>query len=185
MLQRSGPFLGGLFGGLLAAGVILLIAAGPRGQPIHLDPPPTARPVRVHVAGAVLHPGVYELAAGSIVEQAVQAAGGPMPQAVTDRINLAEPLQDGQRVYLPLPESQPAEERASVAAAPDAGTAVGINSASAPELERLPGIGPALAEAIVEYREAHGLFQSIDDLLDVPGIGPAKMELLRPWVTLE
>ncbi len=185
MLQRVGPFLGGLFGGLLSAAVILLVAAGPRGEPIRLEPPPTPEPARVHVAGAVLHPGVYEVPAGSIVADAVQAAGGPLPQAQTDRLNLAEPVRDGQRVYLPGPESpSPTVGAAPDAPAPLAG-AVGINSATAPELERLPGIGPALAEAIVEYRETHGFFQSLDGLLDVPGIGPAKMDLLREWITLE
>jgi competence protein ComEA len=185
MLQRVGPFLGGLLGGLLAAGVILLIAAGPRGQPIQLEPPPTPQPVRVHVAGAVLHPGVYELPLGSIVEQAVQAAGGPLPQALVDRVNLAEAVQDGQRVYLPEPEAELPQAGGTPAASSASADGVDINSASAPELERLPGIGPALAEAIVEYRESHGLFQTVDDLLDVPGIGPAKLELLRPWVTLQ
>ena len=145
---------------------------------------PRAAAVVVHVAGAVAHPGVLELPAGSRVVDAVDGAGGLTPEADGLRLNLAALVGDGERVYVPAvgepdPPS-PAGGAPSGSAAP-AGP-ININSADAAALETLPGVGPATAAAIVEHRERIGRFSSVDQLLDVRGIGEAKLEAMRDLV---
>jgi competence protein ComEA len=139
--------------------------------------------VIVHVSGAVASPGVHELAAGSRVVAALGAAGGPLPEAHLDVINLAAPLVDGQRVHVPV-EGEPVEwlggTDGTLAAPPPP---VNVNRAGIPELETLPGVGPAIAAAIVDDRERHGPFGSVEDLMRVRGIGPAKIEAIAPLVT--
>jgi competence protein ComEA len=170
--------------GLLAAGLLWLLIAEPRGEAVRLIPPPTPGPLRVYVSGAVAHPGVYDLPLGSIVEQAVEAAGGPLEEADLDRINLAAPLEDGEQIRVPL-QIEASPVGVTPVSDPHTADLVNINTATAPELELLPGIGPSLAQAIVSYRESHGLFHEIEGLLDVPGIGPAKLEQIRGLVTVE
>jgi competence protein ComEA len=148
----------------------------------------------VQVAGAVRRPGVYQMPPESRVFQAIDKAGGLAPDADEQAITLAASLSDGCRVYVPLL----GEAVADSAVAPmrpsggvtggDASSAAGgplsINSAGVEELDSLPGIGPAIAQDIVTYREANGPFASVDELTEVPGIGPSKLEQLRPLVTL-
>lgn len=136
----------------------------------------------VHVAGAVLQPGVYELPDGARVHEALAAAGGAVPGADTDQLNLAAVLADGQKVYVPREGEHVGSADGTDAASPP--VAVSINRASARELEALPGIGPVLASRIVAYRNAHGPFRSVDDLINVSGIGPKLLEQLRPHVRL-
>ncbi|MFT3855035.1 MAG: helix-hairpin-helix domain-containing protein [Ilumatobacteraceae bacterium] len=151
-----------------------------------LPPPSTASEVVVHVAGAVVAPGVYHLPASSRVVDAIVAAGGLAPTAATDSLNLAEPVRDGVRVYVPQ-----AGEAASVAAGVSGGepasTAragpIDVNTATAEQLDALPGVGPSTAAAIIAYRDAHGPFAIVDDLGEVRGIGPAKLDALRELVT--
>ena len=146
----------------------------------------------VHVAGAVASPGVYELTPPARVIDAVTVAGGPTADADLDGLNLAAPLADGQRVYVPhAGEVDPA-------AVPSGGPAStgGVGRRRAPrsgerrtppprhELETLPGVGPATAAAIVDDRTRNGPFASVDDLERVPGIGPAKLAALREQVTV-
>ncbi len=143
----------------------------------------------VHVAGAVLAPGVHRLAADARVADAVLAAGGLAPDAHADAINLAAPVHDGDRVYVPRVSDGVAVPvgvtgAAGQASAGEPAGPVSINEASADELDALPGVGPATAAAIVAHREANGPFSSIDALADVRGIGPAKLEALRPLVSL-
>lgn len=150
-----------------------------------------ASPVLVHVTGAVVRPGVYELAAGARVADAVAAAGGAGANADPNALNLAAPVIDGDRIEIPvvgaaqLGESGAGHSHAttegSAAASPSA--PVDLNEATASDLEELPGIGPATAAAIVQYRTDSGPFATVDDLLDVPGIGPAKLEAIRDAVT--
>jgi competence protein ComEA len=141
-----------------------------------------AAEVVVHVAGAVASSGVYRLPAGSRVVDAVQTAGGFAPDAAPDAVNLAALVTDGQRVYVPRAgEVVPAEPSGGGSTVP-AGP-VNLNSATADELDALPGVGPATAAAIIAHREQHGPFGSVDDLADVRGIGPAKVEALRGLVT--
>ena len=149
---------------------------------------PVPDEVVVHVAGAVNRPGVLRLELGARVVDAVDAAGGLAPTADGTRINLAAPLADGERVYVPaVGEATPPPIGPSAASAGGAtGGGAGpldLNTADVAALDALPGIGPATAEAIVEHRAKIGRFTSVDQLLDVRGIGPAKLEELRSRVT--
>lgn len=185
MLKRSASFLFGLLTGLLAAGLLYLLVSKPRGHPIQLAPIPTPLPMRVHVSGAVADPGVFELPSGSIVKDAIEAAGGPSPQASLERLNLAAMVQEGQLITVPTLVPTPSGT-ALPANAPDNDQGlININLADAPELDRLPGIGPTLAQEIVRYREANGPFARIEDLLNVPGIGPAKLDQVRDLITVQ
>lgn len=150
--------------------------------------------VTVHVAGAVARPGVYTLAHGSLVNDAVMRAGGPTRRADLDAVNLAAELVDGAQVFVPEPgESIPAVPLASAApgAAPGAPAPPGmptapvdLNAATVEQLDTLPGVGPATASAIVLHREQNGPFATVDDLEAVPGIGPAKLEAVRDLVSV-
>lgn len=152
--------------------------------------PTTSQPSTfvVHAAGAVAVPGLHEVASGARVADVLAAAGGPSPDADLDRVNLAAPVADGERVWFPR-IGEPAPPVAVGATASGGGTTsaapvgpLDLNTASAEELDELPGIGPAIAAAIVEHRERNGRFASVDDLLDVPGIGDAKLAQLRDLV---
>lgn len=153
-------------------------------------PPPPE--LIVHVAGAVTRPGIVHLAAGARVVDAIEAAGGVSDDADLDQLNLAAPLGDGVQVRVPhqgetvpSPVSPaPTGSGGGAAGVPPAPTVVDLNRATAAELEQLPGIGPSLATAIVTWRTDHGPFKRIDDLLDVPGIGPAKLASLADRVTV-
>lgn len=183
MFQRAVPFLFGLLTGLLSSGLLYLLTAEPRGQPIELHPPPTPEPLRVYVSGAVRQPGVVSLAPGSIVEEALAAAGGPLAIADLSGLNLAAAVQAGQRLH--VPQQGQATPSPVVSVASPATLLVNVNTASAPELERLPGIGPVLASNIIAHRQAHGPFRSPEDLLRVPGIGPAKLSQIRDLIVFE
>lgn len=146
-------------------------------------PSPTPRPLRVYVSGAVHQPDVYVLPPDSIVKDALQAAGGATLEADLDRINLAEPLADGSQVY--VPHKGEAQLPIPLRSQPVAGAKVNINTAASEELDVLPGIGPATAQRIVDYRQSHGRFGKIEDLMDVPGIGPATFDKLRELITTD
>lgn len=155
------------------------------------DAAPDARAQRrvvVHVSGAVKNPGVYRLNEGDRVNDAVTAAGGPSPDAFVDAINLAARLEDGQRVYVPTKQEVagggPVGGPPGAAWGPGLSGKVNINSAGKEQLEALPGIGPGLAAAIIEYRQRNGGFRAIEDLMKVGGIGPKTLARLRPLVTV-
>lgn len=147
------------------------------------SPEPSERLLQVHVLGAVQQPGVYSLPAGSRVADALSSAGGTLADAVLGQLNLAKPLFDGEQVVV------------QTAAAPAAGATelpsasgpqlLDINSASVAELELLPYIGPAKAQAIVDYRQQNGAFASIEQLLQVPGIGEATLSKFRHLVAVK
>lgn len=140
--------------------------------------------VVVHAAGAVRSSGLFVLPAGSRVDDLIAAAGGAEPGADLNRVNLASPLRDGMRVFIPLVgEAVPGVVAADTAGGDQAGP-VDINTADAGQLESLPGIGPATASAIVDHRSKTGAFRAVEDLLEVRGIGPAKLEQLRQHVTV-
>jgi competence protein ComEA len=139
-------------------------------------------PVVVNVVGAVRHPGVYTLAAGSRARDAVRRAGGPTRRADIGSVNLAVRLADGEQVRVPL--RAPVATASTGPAADSAPAIVHLNSASAEQLDALDGIGPSLAQRIVDYRRAHGGFRSIDELDEVSGIGPVRWEALRPQLAL-
>jgi competence protein ComEA len=148
---------------------------------------PSTEPVLlVHVAGAVVEPGVYQLVGDARVRDAIVAAGGPTATADWNALNLAASISDGVKVYVPnvgeeAPPSltaPPADPSGSIPTGP-----IDVNAATADELESLPGVGPSTATAIVTERERNGPFLDVDDLDRVPGIGPAKLEALRGLVT--
>jgi len=145
--------------------------------------------------GAVRAPGIVRVRAGARVVDAIAAAGGATADADLARLNLAAPLSDGARVAVPaVGRPPPALDPGAVSGTPAASGAAGasgatsgpvnINTATAEELDQLPGIGPTTAAAIVSDRGAHGPFASVDDLQRVRGIGPSKLEQLRDLVTV-
>jgi competence protein ComEA len=154
------------------APVVSVSAGGPAAEAAG-----ASGPVVVHVVGAVRHPGVYRLPAGSRTRDAVRRAGGAGRRADLSGVNLATRLADGEQVRVP-------QAATTGAAAGGPAAIVHLNSASAEQLDALDGIGPALAQRIVDYRDAHGGFGSIDELDEVSGIGPVRLESLRPRLAL-
>lgn len=142
----------------------------------------TSGPVVVHVAGAVLAPGVHELPPGSRVIDAVEASGGLAPDADAGAVNLAAQLVDGSQVYVPRVGEVPPGPAPSTGGSEEAAGPVDLNTADAELLDTLPGVGPATAAAIVDHRERHGPFTTVEGLLEVRGIGEAKLEALRDLV---
>jgi competence protein ComEA len=176
-------------GGASGAGDAGAVADGAAGSATGSATTAAATEVVVHVAGAVASPGVRRLPPGSRVIDAVEAAGGPLGEADLARINLAAPLSDGQQVYVAKPgEPPPVSAGPAGGAGPAAGTEpaapVDLNTATAEQLEALPGVGPSTAAAIIAHRDQHGPFAAVDQLLDVRGIGDAKLEQLRDLVTV-
>jgi competence protein ComEA len=172
------------------------VTSDAEGEPVPADGATTAAPVPlvVHVSGAVHRPGVVELSPGARVQEAVAAAGGLTGEADPDRLNLARPLNDGERVWVPVPgEEEPdlvgPETGPTPAAQPGepaggaAGPVVDLNAADQSALEELPGVGPVTAGRIVAWREEHGRFSSAEELLEVSGIGERTLEQLRPHLT--
>jgi competence protein ComEA len=145
--------------------------------------PPPGRLV-VDVTGAVRRPGVYRLPAGARVQEAVRRAGGATRRADAAAVNLAAKVADGQQILVPeRPAAGGAAAGAPVAAGGAARTGpVSLNSATADQLDQLDGVGPATAAKIIAWRTANGGFSSVDDLAQVAGIGPKKLEALRPQV---
>lgn len=144
---------------------------GPPSEPSALEP--AAEVLVVHVSGAVVRPGLVSLVAPARVADAIDAAGGAAAIADLGAINLADTVGDGDQIDVPIfGEADEAD-----------GGLVDLNRASAQDLSGLHGIGPVLAERIVAYRDEHGRFETVEDLLDVPGIGEAKLALLRPGVS--
>uniref|UniRef100_A0A7C3MI39 ComEA family DNA-binding protein n=1 Tax=Dictyoglomus thermophilum TaxID=14 RepID=A0A7C3MI39_DICTH len=142
----------------------------------------------VHVAGEVKIPGVYKLRDGARVIDAINVAGGPLPSADLDKLNLADYLKDASKInvpskvqYLNSVISSKEELRTSVGISTN--DKININTASKQQLETLPGIGTTLAQRIIDYRNEHGLFTSYDDLLNVKGIGEKKLEKIKDKIT--
>lgn len=147
--------------------------------------PSPAAVILVDVAGWVRRPGVYEFAEGSRVIDAVQAAGGARPGALLQSLNLAAPLVDGTQILVPKEGAPPAAPvSGEVGGGAPTGGLVNVNTATAVDLETLPGVGEVIAQAIVEYRTQNGPFTSVDQLLDVTGIGDATLEDIRELVTV-
>ena len=172
---------------LLAAGALLLVSRSPRGVAIQLTPPPTPGPLVVHVTGAVAAPGVYRLPSGSRIQDAITAAGGLSSEADQQALNLAAMLKDGQMVRVPSHSESPASLTTQLESTPGVygGGIVNINTATAEELETLPKIGPVLAQRIIEYRQANGPFTSLEELLEVAGIGEGIYSAIKDLVSVD
>lgn len=151
----------------------------------------------MHVIGAVREPGVVTITAGARVQDAVEAAGGLLDEADLARLNLARPAVDGERLWVPVPGEEPPPELpvpqpvatpgipgAEVTGGADAGGLVDLNTADQAELETLPGVGPVTAERILQWRAEHGAFTTVEELVEVSGIGERTLEQLRPHVGL-
>lgn len=191
--------------------IVLWLILRPTEAPIEASIPLATLPVAtttsspsfvtVHVAGAVKLPGVYRLAPMARVVDAVTAAGGPKSDADLERINLAQVLVDTEQVFIPgrttrspsptvAPRHRPTTTIASPGIAGPQGTPqtnntqIDLNSATSSELDALPGVGPATAKAIIDYRTSKGDFSRVEDLLNVAGIGPAKLAAIRDLVTV-
>jgi competence protein ComEA len=143
----------------------------------------TSGEITVHVAGAVRRPGLVRVRHQARVADAVAAAGGAAPQADLSGLNLAAPLGDGDQVVVPL-RGDSGGGTAGVGGRPNDDGRVRINTATEQELEQIPGVGPVLAGRIAAHREQYGPFAVVEDLLDVPGIGEAKLAALRDAVVV-
>jgi competence protein ComEA len=184
------PF--GVVCGLLGAGLLYLLSREPPGTPIPLQPPPAPLPISVHVAGAVTQPGLYTLPVGARVEDALDAAGGALPQAELDALNLAAVVQDGERIWVPEKFTEPTaslqpptnSQRSPPIPLNTPTGLVNLNTATQSELESLPDIGPVTAAAIITYRQQHGPFTRLEDLDDVSGIGPTTFEKIKDLITI-
>lgn len=167
--------------------LVLAPATSPAGA---ASPSPSvAADLLVHVCGAVRAPGVVRLPEGARVAEALELAGGPSARADLGGVNLAARVIDGQQIV--VPQRGETGTSGGAAAAPAGagsgvagGTLVNINTATPAELETLPGVGPATAQKIVDYRTAHGGFKTLDDLKSVPGIGEAKFAAVKDAITL-
>ena len=177
---------------LVAAVALIALLWSGRTPPARIAPPATApaaqtspspaEVVLVHVAGAVRRPGLYEFPAGARVADAVESAGGPRRGADLDALNLAEVLLDGTRVDVVRVGETPGA--APAGAAPSGSGPIPLNTADQALLETIPGIGPVTATAIIGFRDEVGGFDSLEQLLEVDGIGPATFESIRAHLTL-
>lgn len=166
-------------------------------------PTPTPSPLRVYISGEINAPDVYTFPQGSILKDAIVAAGGATKDADLDVVNQALELKDQQHIHIPAktelsptppvvdggvvePTTNPQLQTRSVVLEVDTsgGKIINLNAAGAAEFETLPGIGPAIAQRIIEYRETTGNFAAIEDLTNVKGIGPATFEKLKDFVTV-
>lgn len=170
---------------LILAAVLAGGALGGSGGRSPVEEPMSTRvavttPVRIslYVAGWVLNPGVFVIAPDALVADAILAAGGARPGARLDSLNLARPVVDGDHIDVPGPADAVSSRGSSGSGL------ISLNRANAMELEDLPGVGPVLADRIVAFREANGLFEQVEDLLEVPGIGESKLASIRDLVTV-
>ena len=166
------------------------LSAGPKVSEVPEDT--EAETIFVDVCGAVISPGVYEINADSRVFQVIEAAGGFLPEAASSTVNQAQPVSDGQQIYVPTQEEaeegalpaaiQPADPESETA---DANGVVNINTADAAALKSLSGIGDAKAQAILAYREEHGSFSSIEEIMQVPGIKESTFSAIKDKIAVK
>ena len=177
-----------LVGVLVVGSRLLGHGGGASAAPAHTFPAPTTAapaPERlvVDVVGAVQRPGLYRLAAGSRVADALSRAGGASPKADLEQVNLAAPVVDGEQVVVPRRGVGGSGAGAGTApASPVPSRPVQLSTATLEQLDSLPGVGPVTAQKILDYRAQHGAFASVDELDAIAGIGPARIDQLRGLV---
>lgn len=181
-----------------AVGAVLVVVVGLRA--LHHDAAPAATPTTsrasvavaapravgalVHVVGAVRRAGVYRLGAGKRVEDAIRLAGGATAHADLQAINLAAKVADGQQIVVPRRGVAPTAAASAAPGGVASAAPVNLNTATAEQLDTLDGVGPSTAQKILAFRQQHGGFSSINDLTQIPGIGPKKLAALKPQVTV-
>lgn len=169
----------GIFIGLIIGGVILLVVSPPGKSEMILLPTREADVVTVYISGEVKNPGIYSFPSGSRVNDAILKAGGFASQANSEAVNLAMKLEDEDRITIPEKDS-----KGSPSSEPNQKGLININTASADVLDQLPGVGQVKAETIVEFRTKNGPFLSIDDIKNVPGIGPEIFNQIKNQITI-
>jgi competence protein ComEA len=180
----------GILFGLFIAALIWIVSRNPSGEAVTLRPAPTETPVIVYITGAVPRPGIYALPEGSRVQDGIAAAGGFLAEAERTDINLAAFLIDGEELDIPFVEGDspvlptPVENNPVLPGSGSSSELIDINTASSAELETLPGIGPTTAQKIIEYRQTNGAFVSIEDIINVSGIGPGLYERIKDLITV-
>jgi competence protein ComEA len=185
----------GIVLGLFLSGAILLIAQPPRGEALVLSEPPTPQTtIVVYIAGAVMNPGIYTLSRPARVNDAVEAAGGLIEISDRSSINLAAKIEDGAKIIVPaiqeattMSSAETLQKKASATPqfTPTIRYPININSADLSLLDNLPGIGETKAEAIVIYRQEHGPFKKIEDIMNVPGIGAGLFNSIKGLITID
>jgi competence protein ComEA len=158
------------------------------GTPVTAPSPTTAKPAQttlvIHVAGKVRRPGLIHTKSGNRVADALEAAGGALPGTDLSTLNLARPLTDGEQILVGTPNLPPANSSTTRPATPTATGPIDLNTATIDQLDDLPGVGPVLAQRILDYRTEHGRFTTIDQLQEVSGVGTKKYEDLKPHVRI-
>ncbi len=179
-----------LMGGVVLAAVLVLGmrhfggggAAASAPAPVRVAKSAPVKLLVVDVVGAVHRPGLYRLREGTRIADAVAQAGGASPKAALALVNLAAPLADGEQVVVPARGAAGAVAASPPAAGASPAAPLDLNTATAEQLDALPGIGPATAAKIIDFRQTHGAFHSVDELDAVPGIGPARIAQLKGLV---
>jgi len=178
----------GILFGLFVAAVIWVVSRNPSGDAITLRPVPTDKPMVVYITGAVPRPGVYALPDGARVQDAISAAGGFLAEADKETINLARVLEDGEMLEIPYTTGFspviPTPLQNTIITAGSDTDLIDINTATSFELDTLPGIGPTTAQKIIDYRDENGPFLSIEDIINVSGIGPGTYERIKDLITV-
>lgn len=178
----------------ITLGGILFWLRRPEPKPLQIitptpRPTPTPPTLVVQVNGAVVNPGLVRLSDGARVDDAIKAAGGATSEADLSKLNLAKRVNDGELIVVPRlgePTSAPSANTSSTRAmaTPTVLAKININTATAEELDKLPGVGPAIAQRIIEYRTANGPFQKIEDIMKVRGIGPAQFDAIKNLIVV-
>jgi competence protein ComEA len=175
----------GLILGLLAAAGILLAVGKPNSNPVMLLPTPVPTNLTIDIAGEVVKPGVYQLPPDSLVLDAIEAAGGLLVDADINTLNMAAELSDGQKIIVKTKGQEPVLPDGVERLVPIEVTGpININTATAEQLDTLPGIGPSKASDIITYRQKNGAFDRIEDIQNVSGIGPATFEAIRSLISV-
>jgi len=175
----------GILLGLFLAALVWVVARNPSGEAVTLRPVPTEKPMVVHITGAVPRPGVYALPQGARIQDGISAAGGFLAEADKTNINLAQLLEDGEKLDVPYVEGGSPVITTPVPEVVTSTTElVNINTASSAELDTLPGIGPTTAQKIIDYRTQNGPFVNTEDIINVSGIGPGTYERIKTLITV-
>ena len=178
----------GIFFGMIFTGIVFIIAKQPSGNPIQLSPLATPMPIKVFIAGAVKQPGGYSLPLSSRVQDLVDLAGGFQAVADPNAVNLAAMLADGQKIVVPYINSEtetPVNQKYSTPSPTQVIFPININTATKEDFDALPGIGALKADDIVKYREQKGQFTTIEDIQNVPGVGPGIFLKIKELITVK